>query len=390
MSHIAAKKHGTLSDGAVGSGTVSRPGGAKYFLPLLLECLPSCMMRRLVVSSIFSAVLVGFQTVVVLAQPTASAAAASDEQRLVGIKLSREPLDVRVVDNTSRLCPLRDEVMPGYNGLSLLVCSEQGRNIFNPAGMNYETCTTSPKMGLKKDVWNAPRVAPLTIEQLGPDTVRLAQKGSEAAGLNMEITFTVSASGVDQVITTWPDVDIESSHTFWASYMNLVQNTSLYLRAALKGESETRWLEMTSAGHNSKGSGTFFRLCDPSGKAWHDFLTDNPVQRQAINETPESVAATERAGFRMGEVASFDHFFFGFVDDYVALWIFRKPQNGKFHPWISASGYDAVRRPAWDYGILSGSQKAGERRDFHVRLVYKRFAGIDDVMEEVERFQAGG
>jgi len=47
-----------------------------------------------------------------------------------------------------------------------------------------------------------------------------------------------------------------------------------------------------------------------------------------------------------------------------------------------------VRRPAWDFGIWSGPQEAGERRTHYVRLVYKPFAGIDDVLEEVQRFQA--
>ncbi len=60
----------------------------------------------------------------------------------------------------------------------------------------------------------------------------------------------------------------------------------------------------------------------------------------------------------------------------------------KFRPWISGSGAEVVRRPAWDYAIDSGPQKTGERRRFLVRLVYKPFAGLDDVLREVERFDA--
>jgi hypothetical protein len=92
----------------------------------------------------------------------------------------------------------------------------------------------------------------------------------------------------------------------------------------------------------------------------------------------------------LGQLASFDNFFFGFVDDYVALWVFRKPENGSFNPWISASGAQAIRRPAWDFGISSGPQKAGERRSFAVRFVYHPFVGVEDVLKEVDRFQTPG
>ena len=56
----------------------------------------------------------------------------------------------------------------------------------------------------------------------------------------MEIVFNLGETYVDQTITEWPDTDIESSYTFWASYMNLVQNTSLFLHGALKDDKEAR------------------------------------------------------------------------------------------------------------------------------------------------------
>lgn len=61
-------------------------------------------------------------------------------------------------------------------------------------------------------------------------------KASEASGLNHEIVFTIADSYIDQTITTWPDHDINSSHTFYASYMNQGQNTSLFLHGILQGQ----------------------------------------------------------------------------------------------------------------------------------------------------------
>ncbi len=315
---------------------------------------------------------------------------ASPESELAGIQLWGEPLRMRVVDNVLRQSPLEDATMRGYNGLASLIHKDQNRNVFNPVGLNYECGSSSPETGAQKGVWNAPRVAPLSIEQADGRTVRLTQKGADAAGLNAEIVFRLAGDHVDQTITVWADTDVQATSTFWASYMNLVQNTSLFVRGTLKGGDEEQWLEMTSAGNGGGEKSVFYRPVDPAGKEWHEFLTDNPVRRQAITQTPESVAATEAAGFVAGQIASFDEFMFGFVDDYVLLWIFRTPADGGVHPWISASGSGAVRRPAWDFGLTTGPLKSGEKRTFHVRLILKPYAGIEDVLAEVERFQGEG
>ena len=307
--------------------------------------------------------------------------------KLPGVMLVGHHLRVQIVDNSTRINAVDYSLLPGYNGLASLVYTGQERNIFAPAGLDYESCSTVPKLGKRADVWDAPRVAPMTLEQVDDSTARLAQKGSDAAGLNVEITFHLGDTHIDQTITTWPDSDIQSSRTFWASYMLFVQNTSLYLRGLLEDAPRSQWLEMTSAGHNGTASGTYFRPWNPAGKAWYEFLTDNPVRRQTVFETPASRAATGKAGFKLGNLGSFDGFFFGFVDNFVALWIFRQPANGHLTTWISASGAQALRRPAADFGIESGPQKAGEKRVFSVRFVYKPYAGLDDVLEEVERFK---
>ena len=45
-----------------------------------------------------------------------------------------------------------------------------------------------------------------------------------------------------------------------------------------------------------------------------------------------------------------------------------------------------ARNPAWDYLFFSGARKANEKRTLHVRAVYKKYQGIDDVLSEVGRF----
>jgi len=312
---------------------------------------------------------------------------AEGKAKLAGVELVRAPLHLRVVDNSARYFTISDSVGPGMNGLASLIHDEQNKNIFATCGMNLEEAKTEPEAGPLRKLWNAPRVGPMKVEKVGEYSAKLTQKAAETSGLNHEIVFTLGEGYVDQVITTWPDNDIESSHTFYASYMNQVQNTSLYLRGIPGGEDSAKWLEVTSPGHGGDGS-MFFRKVEPKGKAWNEFLVDNPVMRQQRFRSAETIAATERAGFEVGKLKGFDNFMFGLVDEYVLLFIFDGRDDARFGMWISGSGGQAVRSPAWDYIIDSGPQKAGQRRTFNVRLVYKRFAGVEDVLAEVKRFRS--
>jgi hypothetical protein len=308
----------------------------------------------------------------------------TEEVRMVGVRLSDGNLVARVSDNAPRVITQTDAVMSGYNGLASLQDVQRHKNIFVHAGLNYECGSVEPKMGRHQEAWNAPRLAPMMLERVGERSVKLSQRGTEAAGLNVEAVYSLHDPYVDLAVTFWPDVEIASSSTFWASYLNQVQNTSLFLRGTTGESQERRWYEFTSAGHGR----TFLRPFDPEGKAWHEYLTDNPVLRQAVEDTPEAIAATKRAGFSEASLTSFDNFWFGFVDDYVVLLVLRTEDPVTFSPWISASGGGGIRSPAWDFGTSSGKQAAGERRSFQARLVFKPFQGLDDVLQEVARFQS--
>ena len=307
--------------------------------------------------------------------------------KLPGIVIKNGTLIVRFVDNTTRHMHVSDNFQEGMNGIASLIHSDQGKNIFATVGMNLECTHTDPPAGALKDLWNAPRIGSIEMEQVDSFTVKYTQKAADVSGLNMEIVFSVGNSYIDQTITTWPDVDIESSSSFWASYMNQVQNTSLFIRNLRENGNGKQWLEIASAGHSaSDGVGIFARPYDPSGMTWDDHLKDNPLHRQEIVESPESLQATLDAGFSAYPSKKMDHFYYGLVDDFVYLMIFSEPD---FIFWTSASGGQAVRSPAWDYEFNTGPQKANERRTFHVRLVYKPFVSIEDILGDVDRFLSG-
>jgi hypothetical protein len=311
----------------------------------------------------------------------------SSDQELPGIEIVSGQLKVRFVDNATRHIHLNDSYQDGMNGIASLIHSSQGKNIFATSGMNLECTHTDPPAGALKELWNAPRVGAMKMEQVDPFTVKYSQNSAEVSGLNMEIVFRVGESHIDQTITTWPDQDIESSSSFWASYMNQVQYTSLFIRNPEETGKGKEWLEIASAGHSaSDGVGIFARPYDPCGMTWENHLKDNPLLRQAIIESPESRQATLDAGFTTYPSKKMDHFYYGLVDNFVYLMIFREPD---FIFWTSASGGAAVRSPAWDYEFISGPQMANERRSYHVRLVYKPFVSMEDILNEVESFLKG-
>ena len=303
---------------------------------------------------------------------------------LPGYVLENEFLHLRVVDNSERYFHNNDAFSTGMNGLAVLIHKDQRKNIYSFAGLNLECTRTDPPAGKYQDLWNAPRVAPMRIRRISDSSVMLGQSAEDASGLNFEVVFTLHGQYVDQVITCWPDHDIGSSSSFWASYMNQVQYTSLFLRAPPQEDQGEQWFEITSAGHSAEdGLGVYARGYDPFGLEWHEHLADNPLLRQEITETPASRQATLDAGFKPYPQMAMDHFYYGLIDEYLYLMIFREPE---FSFWISASGSETLRQPAWDYQIISGPQKAGEKRSYHVRLVYKPFAGIEDILAEVARF----
>ena len=256
--------------------------------------------------------------------------------RLPGIEIIKPPLTVRFTDNSGRYIHLTDFYQRGMNGIVSLIHSDQGKNIFASAGMNLEKTETDPPAGKLKDLWNAPKVGFMKMEQVGSFSVRYSQSASEVSGLNIEILFKVGNFCIDQTTTVWPDHDIKSSSCFWASYMNQVQYTSIFLRTPGESCPPGTWLEIASAGHSaSDGIGIFVRPYDPYGKKWFDHLKDNPLMRQEIVETPATRKATLDAGFSEYPSKKMDHFYYGLVDDYVYLVIFKETN---FIFWTSASG----------------------------------------------------
>ena len=307
-----------------------------------------------------------------------------DTEAIPGVKLTNEHLRIRVVDNAPRFIHFIDFISAGANGLAALFDRKHHKNIFSSCGLQYVAATPRPAGGKAIGTGNGPTKAPLSLKQTGPETALLSQRGEDATGLNAEIEFKLGSRHVDQTVTVWSDCDLEGFDTFWSSQLNQVQCTSLFLQGRLQNSSAPQWLEAASAGHSADNR-VYYRPFDPRGKSWADHVADNPVLRQYFRADEATIAATLKAGFVTNEPnkCPFTGFYYGIIDDYCYLQIFREPA---YYFWISCSGA-TQRNPSWDYGIADGAMKAGERRSYHTRLIFKPFAGVDDILQEVRAFR---
>jgi len=302
-----------------------------------------------------------------------------------GIALETDVLRLRITDNSPRFYEVSGHMMSGANGIASLIHKQQRKNIVCGVSANLEYCSVSPPSGALQDRWDAPRHAPATLEQIGPRCARLFWKASEASGMNVSTEFALDGHYVDHTITLWPDADVESVDILWASWMNNPQNTSLFLHGMVEGETAPRLLEVSRVAHGPH-SPLLWRGFE-ADTTWDGHLRDNPVLRQSVEKDDSTKQhAALAAGFSASRFEWTGDFYYGLIDEYLYLMIFREPE---FFYFISPTGGVSLRLPAWDYGIKSGAQRAGEKRNYHGRLVYKPFVSVADVLKEVADFRRG-
>lgn len=306
------------------------------------------------------------------------------QESLPGVSLENDYLRVRIVDNAPRYIHHTDTIVGGQNGIACLFDRKHHKNIFSLCGLQFVLANARPAQN--KDIVKkiAPKPASMSLKQTGPNSAQLSRIVEEEGGLNTLIDYELAERHVDQTLTFWSNRDIDGFNTFCSSQMNQVQYTSLFMQGKLEQVAQPQWLEASSAGHSSDGR-VYYRTFDPFGKTWADHVLDNPVPRQKHTADPASIAATLKAGFIVNEPnkCPFTGFYYGIIDDYCYLMIFREPA---FYFWTCCGGA-TQRNPTWDYGIAGKPAKAGERVSYHLRLVFKPFAGVEDILEEVRAFR---
>ncbi len=306
-----------------------------------------------------------------------------------GVILQSAHLRARVVDNRTRP-KILDDLTVQASGLASLVHASARKNLFSACGLNLQGCKPTPESGPCAGKPVGARDVPVQVTRTGSHSARVVMRGNDHKGLGVTLDYQLGDQHIDQTITASPDHDLTGFDLFFASYMNGPSNTSIFLQGQLQGDPQPRWYEVASAGHGGPDGGdrNYYRPFDPAGKSWDQHLVDNPLLRQRVTADEATIQATRAAGFRTNtpNKCAFTGFYYALFDDHLFLMIFREPQ---FYFWVSCSGGQALRNPAWDYGIREQALSRGQQRSYHCRLVVKPFAGVADVLQEVAAFRAG-
>jgi hypothetical protein len=158
----------------------------------------------------------------------------------------------------------------------------------------------------------------------------------------------------------------------WCNYMNAVTDPAIYF------VSGGRWVREYSTQHGYKS------MFYPSGLPWEQ-REHRPVEeyRRRGLEVPFHWTASETA---------FDlPLYYGRVHRMVYLVMFDRYLDWRFFTSPTGGGGNALgpgyHNPAWDWSWMIKGPEIGKKYECNLRLVYKPFAGNDDVLDEYRNWE---
>jgi hypothetical protein len=274
-----------------------------------------------------------------------------------------------VVDNTAHLDKLGHG--GGYNGLAWLTSKHRAENLFVPkyAGMNLELYFDGAEENF--DRLFEPRRSPMSVRRLGPDAAELHQPPTPHFGVESWTTFRlVGPHYVDFEFRAIPRSNIfeGAMGVFWASYIYYPEDIGLYFPTdSAEGE---RWIRHYSPEHGIESTHTH-REDDV-------VFTEHPPIKAMMNRSfsPWRFTQPYYFGLSHGMVYAF------MVDDAIR-------DDGSVVRFTQSPTGGGPRCPAWDYQLVVPHYEVDAEYRLSARVVYKPFAGANDITDEFQRWQDG-
>ena len=261
-----------------------------------------------------------------------------------------------------------------YNGVFGIAAEGIDASPFVPryAGLNLEHYFDSRPRPKDGDVLFEPRVAPMTFERMDANTAELYQPATPVFGVESWTRFEVKAPYyVDMDYRCVPRKDAFVSDffgVFWASYINAPLDKSIYFLDAGSTLDDPRWVQVCTQQHGSLST-----------------IRHEADDLETPFEAPDGLLFGEDALLRYAE-----HFFYGRFRDRVLIYIFAPGPTIRFAHSPSGGGRTAsgdATNPAWDFQLIVPDYKVGETYRLRMRLVFKPWAGRDDVLREVRKYR---
>jgi len=275
------------------------------------------------------------------------------------IRLSNGVINAVFIDNTA----FGEEHRAGYNGIAELTHISQDSSIFVPyyAGFNLEHIFGGDSLAELFE----PRKHPMELFKISDHKVMLYQPPTALSGVESQTVFKLTDSHYMDVVFRFIIHDGRFfkhgyAGLFWASYIHEPGNKKIYFRGHEEGSESTGWISAYSTKHGKKSTHVGTREKDPI------YFAPN------FNAT----LASHFSDYRYEQP-----FYYGRFHNMVLVYMFRPEKGIRFSQSPTGGG---ELNPAWDFQFIVPNFEVGQEYSFQARILYKEFAGENDVLDEFE------
>ena len=261
----------------------------------------------------------------------------------------------------------------GYSGISeIYLKTGNDKNFFVPfyGGLNYEHIFSGDSTSYNWNIFET-RKAPMQLVRISDRKVELRQARTQNWPLKSSISYELTGNSIDFVFSATPLEDIWSKYgyigIFFASYINTPEQKGINFicrTRAGKGDTIPRWIYHLPKVHGISANHR------PAGSDWDPSL--------------------DTSGFPISLVSGFSDleysypFYYGLSGENVFILMFEKVgKDGELRFAQSPDG-GGDDDPAWDFIYFRKNYKVGKKFSFRARAVFKKFAGVDDVIKTYE------
>ena len=275
------------------------------------------------------------------------------------ISMSNGVLDVVFVDNTA----FGEEHRAGYNGIAELRHKSQDSSVFVPfyAGFNLEHIFGGDSLAELFE----PRKHPMELYRLSDNEVLLYQSPTPFSGLESQTVFKLTGSHYIDVVFRFIIHEPKFfkhgyAGLFWASYIHEPSDKKIYFRGIEQGSDSIGWISAYSAQHGFEST----------------HLSRNEKDNIYFSSNFNARLASHFSDYRYEKP-----FYYGRFHNMVLAYMFKPERGIRFSQSPTGGG---ELNPAWDFQFIVDDFEVGQVYSFQARIMYKEFAGENDVLAAFE------
>jgi len=278
------------------------------------------------------------------------------------IRLANSVLNVVFTDNSAN----DQDHLAGYNGITELTHMSQDSSVFHPfvAGFNLEHIFGGDSLTKVFE----PRKHPMELYKVSDKEVLLYQSPTPLSGVESQTVFRLTDSHYIDITYRFRIHEQKFfrhgyAGLFWASYIDAPADRNIYFHGYERGSDSLGWISAYSSAHGLKSTHV--------GRDDTDSLYFAPN----IN--------THMLFHDLSDYIYEQPFYYGRFHNMVLAFMFQTDHRIRFSQSPS-SGLDEAIYPAWDFQFIVPDFEVGRIYSFEARIMYKVFAGADDVLGEFE------